>query len=221
MRLGRTPRVGSRAPGHYYHGYYRPEPKEGKERTKARSSLAIHSEGGWGSTSFMTHGPSVLLGRSFRTRWLQSRTGGSSPRRSPGTSKCHSLILEQVREYCEKGKGRLSVHFPEMEEIYSSVAENIMSRDLEISAEIYIETLRGWVEEIKENPNPLKSLIREHLNGQIKNFTSNFGPQHPAAHGVSRSVLEMNGEVVERAEPHIGSLQCGTKPLTPSRLLCR
>jgi hypothetical protein len=50
-----------------------------------------------------------------------------------------------------------------MEEIYSSVAENIMSRDLEISAEIYIETLRGWVEEIKENPNPLKSLIREHL----------------------------------------------------------
>lgn len=48
-------------------------------------------------------------------------------------------------------------------------------------------------------------------NRQIKNFTSNFGPQHPAAHGVSRSVLEMNGEVVERAEPHIGSLQCGTK----------
>uniref|UniRef100_K3Z2J6 NAD(P)H dehydrogenase subunit H n=8 Tax=Poaceae TaxID=4479 RepID=K3Z2J6_SETIT len=43
-------------------------------------------------------------------------------------------------------------------------------------------------------------------NGQIKNFTSNSGPQHPAAHGVSRSVLEMNGEVVERAEPHIGSL---------------
>ncbi|KAL5072112.1 hypothetical protein RYX36_022999 [Vicia faba] len=44
-----------------------------------------------------------------------------------------------------------------------NVAENIMSRDLKISAEIYIETLRGWVEEIKENPNPLKYLIREHL----------------------------------------------------------
>jgi hypothetical protein len=56
---------------------------------------------------------------------------------------------------------------------------------------------------------------------QIKNFTLNFGPQHPAAHGVLRLVLEMNGEVVERAEPHIGLLQCGTKPLTPSRLLCR
>ncbi|KAI3932684.1 hypothetical protein MKW98_012655 [Papaver atlanticum] len=50
-------------------------------------------------------------------------------------------------------------------------------------------------------------------NGQIKNFTSNFIPQHPAAHGVSRSVLEMNGEVVERAEPHIGSLHRGTEKL--------
>ena len=57
---------------------------------------------------------------------------------------------------------------------------------------------------------------------QIKNFTLNFGPQHPAAHGVLRLVLEMNGEVVERAEPHIGLLQCGMKPLTPSRhILCR
>lgn len=78
-------------------------------------------------------------------------------------SAIHTLILEQVREHCEKGKGRLSVHFPEMAEIYSSVAENIMSRDLEISAEMDTETLRGWVEEIKENPNLLKSRIREHL----------------------------------------------------------
>nr|UQK96160.1 NADH dehydrogenase subunit 7 [Herpetospermum pedunculosum] len=49
-------------------------------------------------------------------------------------------------------------------------------------------------------------------NRQIKNFTLNFGPQHPAAHGVLRLVLEMNGEVVERAEPHIGLLQ-GTEKL--------
>ena len=78
-------------------------------------------------------------------------------------SAIHTLILEQVREHCEKGKRRLSVHFLEMAKIYSSVTENIMSRDLEISAEMDIETLRGWVEEIKENPNLLKSLIREHL----------------------------------------------------------
>ena len=38
----------------------------------------------------------------------------------------------------------------------------------------------------------------------IKTFTLNFGPQHPAAHGVLRLVLELNGEVVERADPHIG-----------------
>ena len=38
----------------------------------------------------------------------------------------------------------------------------------------------------------------------LKNFTVNFGPQHPAAHGVLRLVLELNGEVVERADPHIG-----------------
>uniref|UniRef100_A0A895KU21 NADH dehydrogenase [ubiquinone] iron-sulfur protein 2 n=1 Tax=Agrostemma githago TaxID=39848 RepID=A0A895KU21_AGRGI len=50
-------------------------------------------------------------------------------------------------------------------------------------------------------------------NKQMKNFTSNFGPQHPAAHGVSRLVLEMNGEVVERAEPHIGLLHRGTEKL--------
>jgi len=39
----------------------------------------------------------------------------------------------------------------------------------------------------------------------IRNFTMNFGPQHPAAHGVMRLVLEMDGEVIERADPHIGS----------------
>nr|WCO87427.1 NADH dehydrogenase subunit 7 [Myricaria elegans]WRQ18408.1 NADH dehydrogenase subunit 7 [Myricaria laxiflora] len=50
-------------------------------------------------------------------------------------------------------------------------------------------------------------------NRQMKNFTLNFGPQHPAAHGVSRLVLEMNGEVVERAEPHIGLLHRGTEKL--------
>lgn len=48
---------------------------------------------------------------------------------------------------------------------------------------------------------------------QIQNFTLNFGPQHPAAHGVLRLVLEMHGEVVERAEPHIGLLHRGTEKL--------
>jgi len=46
-----------------------------------------------------------------------------------------------------------------------------------------------------------------------KNFTMNFGPQHPAAHGVLRLVLESDGEVVERADPHIGLLHRGTEKL--------
>jgi NADH dehydrogenase (ubiquinone) Fe-S protein 2 len=48
---------------------------------------------------------------------------------------------------------------------------------------------------------------------KVKNFTINFGPQHPAAHGVLRLVLELNGEVVERADPHIGLLHRGTEKL--------
>jgi NADH dehydrogenase (ubiquinone) Fe-S protein 2 len=52
---------------------------------------------------------------------------------------------------------------------------------------------------------------------ELKNFTINFGPQHPAAHGVLRLVLELNGEVVERADPHIGLLHRGTEKLIENR----
>jgi NADH-quinone oxidoreductase subunit D len=48
---------------------------------------------------------------------------------------------------------------------------------------------------------------------QIKSYTMNFGPQHPAAHGVLRLVLELDGEVIERADPHIGLLHRGTEKL--------
>ncbi len=48
---------------------------------------------------------------------------------------------------------------------------------------------------------------------EIQNYTINFGPQHPAAHGVLRLVLEMSGEVVDRADPHIGLLHRGTEKL--------
>lgn len=53
----------------------------------------------------------------------------------------------------------------------------------------------------------------EKLITSIKNFTMNFGPQHPAAHGVLRLILELNGEIVERADPHIGLLHRGTEKL--------
>jgi NADH-quinone oxidoreductase subunit D len=48
---------------------------------------------------------------------------------------------------------------------------------------------------------------------EIRNYTMNFGPQHPAAHGVLRLVLELDGEVIERADPHIGLLHRGTEKL--------
>ena len=51
----------------------------------------------------------------------------------------------------------------------------------------------------------------------LKNFTVNFGPQHPAAHGVLRLVLELNGEVIERADPHIGLLHRGTEKLIENK----
>ncbi len=53
---------------------------------------------------------------------------------------------------------------------------------------------------------------------EIRNYTLNFGPQHPAAHGVLRLVLELDGEVVQRADPHVGLLHRGTEKLAESRI---
>ena len=60
-------------------------------------------------------------------------------------------------------------------------------------------------------------LNKKQLSSEIKNFTINFGPQHPAAHGVLRLILELDGEVVERADPHIGLLHRGTEKLIENK----
>ena len=52
---------------------------------------------------------------------------------------------------------------------------------------------------------------------EIRNFTLNFGPQHPAAHGVLRLVLEMDGEVIQKADPHVGLLHRGTEKLAEAK----
>ncbi len=52
---------------------------------------------------------------------------------------------------------------------------------------------------------------------EIQNFTLNFGPQHPAAHGVLRLVLEMDGETIQKADPHVGLLHRGTEKLAESK----
>ena len=51
----------------------------------------------------------------------------------------------------------------------------------------------------------------------VRKFNINFGPQHPAAHGVLRLVLELDGELVERVDPHIGLLHRGTEKLIEAR----
>ena len=55
------------------------------------------------------------------------------------------------------------------------------------------------------------------LMTKTENYTLNFGPQHPAAHGVLRLVLELDGEIVERADPHIGLLHRGTEKLIENK----
>ena len=52
---------------------------------------------------------------------------------------------------------------------------------------------------------------------EIRNYTLNLGPQHPAAHGVLRLVLELDGEVLQRADPHIGLLHRATEKLAESK----
>lgn len=56
-------------------------------------------------------------------------------------------------------------------------------------------------------------LINNDNNTNLEHFTLNFGPQHPAAHGVLRLILKLNGEIIEKADPHIGLLHRGTEKL--------
>ena len=63
-------------------------------------------------------------------------------------------------------------------------------------------------------PNFLQNSYSER---KIKSFILNFGPQHPASHGVLRLVVQLNGELVERADPHVGFLHRGTEKLMESR----
>src|SRR5690606_4993203 len=70
------------------------------------------------------------------------------------------------------------------------------------------------------NATPAGSLFASNpaeASKEIRNYTMNFGPQHPAAHGVLRLILEMDGEVVQRADPHIGLLHRGTEKLAESK----
>ncbi|HVI26791.1 MAG TPA: NADH-quinone oxidoreductase subunit D [Xanthomonadaceae bacterium] len=70
--------------------------------------------------------------------------------------------------------------------------------------------------QIQPSSVPFASDIAE-AQKEIRNYSLNFGPQHPSAHGVLRLILEMDGEVVQRADPHIGLLHRGTEKLAESK----
>lgn len=63
------------------------------------------------------------------------------------------------------------------------------------------------------SPCPILGKIAPFVEKNVRNLSINFGPQHPAAHGVLRMVLELDGETVMRADPHIGLLHRGTEKL--------
>ena len=71
--------------------------------------------------------------------------------------------------------------------------------------------------DLRRNSYDDKSSDFETGEQKIRNFNINFGPQHPAAHGVLRLVLELDGEIVERVDPHVGLLHRGTEKLMESR----
>ncbi|MGB0084341.1 MAG: NADH-quinone oxidoreductase subunit D [Rhodomicrobiaceae bacterium] len=71
----------------------------------------------------------------------------------------------------------------------------------------------GSTIETAEKPKVEEKQPAKDAGVELRNFTINFGPQHPAAHGVLRLVLELDGEVVERVDPHIGLLHRGTEKL--------
>lgn len=65
----------------------------------------------------------------------------------------------------------------------------------------------------KNDPNPASGMESEHDGRKVRHYTVNLGPQHPAAHGVLRLILELNGEEIVRADPHVGLLHRGTEKL--------
>ena len=72
----------------------------------------------------------------------------------------HVLIKDRIRE--ESERGRLSTQFPELREIHSEAAHNLMAQ-LELSEETDTESLRGWAEKMREDPNLLNPLIKDYL----------------------------------------------------------
>ena len=97
---------------------------------------------------------------------------------------------------------------------YADIDENLRTRLVEIPTE---ETLGGAEHEAPQKLGVGPEEDESVQNRKIRHYTVNFGPQHPAAHGVLRLILELNGEEIVRADPHVGLLHRGTEKLIEYR----
>jgi NADH dehydrogenase (ubiquinone) Fe-S protein 2 len=97
---------------------------------------------------------------------------------------------------------------------YAGIDENLRTRLVEVPTQ---ETF-GSPSNPEESTHAKAAEDDEHIdNRKIRHYTVNFGPQHPAAHGVLRLILELNGEEIVRADPHVGLLHRGTEKLIEYR----
>src|SRR3569833_2469618 len=87
-----------------------------------------------------------------------------------------------------------------------------MSRTVELSV-----GAGGEGAPLSGRPGAIHPAGRDPGDEKLHNYTINFGPLHPAAHGVLRLILELDGEIVERVDPHIGLLHRGTEKLMEAR----
>lgn len=95
----------------------------------------------------------------------------------------------------------IATSLPRHAESTSYQATRLIPADAAFQASTATETAAGLESEV------------EGVNRKIRHYTVNFGPQHPAAHGVLRLILELNGEEIVRADPHVGLLHRGTEKL--------
>lgn len=116
--------------------------------------------------------------------------------------KVNSKIQRQVGRFCThlQDSRRLRIN------CVKKSATRLYCVAVETPKKLPSKTKDGQVVEIKKKTGNLRPQ-------RLKNFTMNFGPQHPAAHGVLRLILDLDGEVIVRADPHIGLLHRGTEKL--------
>lgn len=134
-----------------------------------------------------------VAGRTAKRLCLNSRVTGSALRQPAAAARCLSTSVR--RRYAEPTEGFQSTRLIPVDSNFSHP----------------IDSDRG---QTMNAPNDNADSPAER---KIRHYTVNFGPQHPAAHGVLRLILELNGEEIVRADPHVGLLHRGTEKLIEYR----